>query len=153
MKVVRRHGRPQLCFAAPEVDSLLELFRELELVLAGAVDGSDPVVQRLFPAAYRDDARAEEEYRDLTEATLRSDRQERIAVCRADLAGGPEVTIDPDTGRRWIQLLNDLRLAVGTRLGITEDDDHLVTDDDDPRIIYYWLTAMQDDIVALLLPR
>ena len=53
-------------------------------------------------------------------------------------------------------MLNDLRLALGTRLGITEDD----TGDDRstratrtqrPRLVYYWLTAVQDSVVRALM--
>jgi hypothetical protein len=47
-------------------------------------------------------------------------------------------------------VLNDLRLALGTRLGVTEEDDHDVDATDpreQPRLIYYWLTAVQDSVV------
>jgi hypothetical protein len=51
-------------------------------------------------------------------------------------------------------VLNDLRLALGTRLGITEDDDPDL-DPVDPaaqsRVIYYWLTALQDSVVQGLM--
>jgi hypothetical protein len=76
-------------------------------------------------------------------------------MCRADLAGAGEVELaDPDAARRWIQLLNDLRLALGTRLGITEDDDHELDPTDvraQPRLVYYWLTAVQDSVVQGLM--
>jgi hypothetical protein len=48
-------------------------------------------------------------------------------------------------------VLNDLRLALGTRLGITEDDDHVVERPDDPRVVYYWLTGIQDAVVQALM--
>jgi hypothetical protein len=49
--------------------------------------------------------------------------------------------------------LNDLRLALGTRLGVTAEDDP-----DDPafhadggRLLYHWLTWFQDALVATVL--
>jgi hypothetical protein len=155
MKVTRRHGRLRLHLEPAEVELLSTLFDELETVLDGAADPGDEVLQRLFPAAYPADPAAEAEYRSLTEDSLRTDRIDRLAMCRADLAGAGEVELaDPDAARRWIQLLNDLRLALGTRLGITEDDDHELDPTDvraQPRLVYYWLTAVQDSVVQGLM--
>lgn len=155
MKVTRRRGRLRLHLEPVEVELLSNLFDELDAVLDGAVDPTDEVLLRLYPAAYPADAAAEAEYRALTEESLRTDRIDRMAACRADLAGAGEVDLaDPDAARRWIQLLNDLRLALGTRLGITEDDDHELDPTDpqtQPRLVYYWLTAVQDSVVQALM--
>ena len=156
MKVTRRRGRPRLRLDPPEIELLELLFNELETVVDGtdeAVD--DAVVDRLFPAAYPEDERAETEFRSLTLDSLRSERQERLAACRADLALGGDIDLaDDDTGRRWIQVVNDLRLALGTRLGITEDDEPELDPADpqtQPRLVYYWLTALQDSVVQALM--
>jgi hypothetical protein len=151
VKLSRRHGRARLQLGAPEAAVLVELFDELDASLARA-DPTDPVSQRLFPAAYPQDEAAEAEFRTLTESSLRAERHERVAACRADLAAGAaDIELDADTARRWIQVLNDLRLAIGTRLGITEDDDHVVERPDDPRVVYYWLTGIQDAVVQALM--
>jgi hypothetical protein len=141
-----------------EVELLNRMFDELDALFDAATDADDEVLRRLSPAAYPDDEHAEAEYRQLTEDSLRSERAERMAACRADLrepARSADVDLaDPDTGRRWIQVLNDLRLALGTRLGITEDDDREVDPDDpaaQPRIVYHWLTALQDSVVQGLM--
>ncbi len=143
-----------------EATLLQALLDELDTVLAGD-DPDDDVLRRLYPAGYRDNLDAEIEFRALTESGLRSDRSERIDACRAELAaaqrnrGGVEVDLaDPDTGRRWLQVLNDLRLTLGTRLGVTEGDD-LDFDphdpDEQPRVVYHWLTAVQDTLVQALM--
>jgi hypothetical protein len=154
MKVTRRHGRLRLHLEPAEVELLSTLFDELETVLDGAADPGDEVLQRLYPAAYPADPAAEAEYRSLTEDSLRTDRIDRLAMCRADLAGAGEVELaDPDAARRWIQLLNDLRLALGTRLEITEDTEppEDVTDEVDHQLaVYYWLTALQGSLVDAL---
>jgi hypothetical protein len=155
VKVSRRHGRLRLRLEPEEVTLLSMLLDELDAVLDDPADPGDPVFQRLYPAAYRDDADAEAEFRSLTESSLRTARSERIAACRADLVTGPDIELTgPDAGRRWIQVLNDLRLALGTRLGITEDDEPDLDPTDpaaQPRVIYYWLTAVQDSVVQELM--
>jgi hypothetical protein len=155
VKVSRRHGRLRLRLESVEETLLGQLLDELDTVLDADRNADDEVLQRLYPAAYPDDGEADVEFRSLTESSLRADRAERIGACRADLAQAGDIDLgDPDAGQRWIQVLNDLRLALGTRLGITEDDDHDV-DPTDPqaqtRVIYYWLTAVQDSVVQGLM--
>ena len=64
-----------------------------------------------------------------------------------------QVELDADGGQRWIQVLNDLRLVLGTRLGITEEDGDLdpAAPDFQQRSVYYWLTALQDSLVRALM--
>ena len=156
MKVGRRKGRLRLRLEPVEVELLQTLFQQLEAVLDGPDgDGAEAIRDRLVPDGYRDDEEAAAEFRGLTADTLRTERDERIAACRAELTEGGEVDIsDPDAARRWIQVLNDLRLAFGTRLGVTEDDRPYV-DPDDPdaelRAIYHWLSAVQDSVVSELM--
>jgi hypothetical protein len=151
MKVTRRRGRLRLRLEPVEVELLAVLLNDLDTLLDQDLDSGDEALLRLNPAAYPGDADAEEEYRSLTESSLRTERIERMDACRADLAGEGDIELDdPDAGRRWIQVLNDLRLALGTRLGITEDDDpetELSGADAHPRVVYYWLTAVQDSVV------
>jgi hypothetical protein len=155
MKVSRRRGRLRLSLAPPEVEVLDDLLDQLAQVAGEGGDPDDPITRRLYPAAYPDDERSDAEYRELTEAGLRGERLERVEACRADLARGGDIELaDPEAGRRWIQVLNDVRLALGTRLGITEDDDQGLDPDDpqhEPKLLYYWLTAMQDRVVQELM--
>ena len=156
MRVSRRHGRLRLRLEPVEVDLLEALLDQLESVLDGDDgDGAEDIRDRLFPAAYPDDPDAADEFRALTAETLRGDRDERIAACRAELAAGGDVDLSPpDTAQRWIQVLNDLRLAFGTRLGVTEDDPPAFdpdAHDADLRAVYHWLTEVQDSVVGELM--
>jgi Domain of unknown function (DUF2017) len=138
-----------------EVELLRSLLAEFEALLDADDAGSAPVRERLSPSAYPDDLEADAEYRTLTAGGLRAERDARIAACRAELSEPGEIDLAaPDAGRRWIQVLNDLRLALGTRLGISEDDEAGLdpTDPDvQPRTVYYWLTAVQDEVVQALM--
>lgn len=159
MKVSRRHGRLRLQLDPVEVALLDSMFDELAAVagadMAGdAAAAADPVVQRLYPAAHPGDPEADAEYRSLTQESLRSERLARIEACAADIAAGRDVDLgDADVAERWIKVLNDLRLALGVRLEISEDDDPAteIDETDQPRLIYHWLTAVQDTVVTALM--
>lgn len=159
------HGRLRMRLHPGEVQVLLELLDDLD----GALDGDTPdglhisgtpdgaVTRRLYPSAYRDDDHAAKEFRSFTEDTLRTERHERVAMCRAELATGADVDLgDPEAARRWLQVVNDLRLTLGTELEITEDDapDRELDMQDPaerPRLLYYWLTAVQETLVQALM--
>jgi hypothetical protein len=132
------------------------LLDQLEQLLdADAADVSDdPVLARLFPPGHRGDPRLAADYRELTEESLRGGKAEDLAVVRASLpAGGGELRLDGDQAAAWLRTSNDLRLALGTRLGVTEDTeppDDVTGEDGQQLAVYYWLTALQGSLVDAL---
>jgi hypothetical protein len=132
----------------------------------------DPALARLFPDAYGEpDAEQDEsqraasaEFRRFTEVDLRTrKREDALLVIRTldGLAvgggrGGGVLRLDPDQCRRWLGALNDLRLTLGARLEITddEDDSRYALPDSDPRkplvMAYLWLGAMQESLIEAL---
>lgn len=132
-------------------DGEAELLRDLGRSLLALLDGDrrdDPAVDRLFPAAYPDDAEAAAEFRDLTEGELRETKQQAARVLAdlpPDTAG---IVLDDDAAEQWLLALNDLRLTLGVRLGITEEDDR--PDDDPAYELYDFLTALQASLVDAL---
>ncbi|MFI5685697.1 DUF2017 domain-containing protein [Streptomyces sp. NPDC051636] len=155
-------------------DPLAELFAE-----GPSEPPADPVLKRLFPDAYCDPEEtsaspkeAEErrayssEFRRFTENDLRAGKRDNaLAVIRSLDAltaageGGAVLRLSPEESRRWLGALNDLRLAIGARLEIADEDD---TDllyrlpDEDPRkpmvMAYLWLGGLQETLVATLMP-
>lgn len=115
----------------------------------------DPVLSRLFPDGYREDADAAGDFRRYTEAGLRDGKREDAEVVLAGLRAG-EITLDDEEAQAWLRALNDVRLALGTRLDITEEShDRIVgLDLDDPRYtmfaIYDWLTVLQESLVRAI---
>ena len=93
----------------------------------------DPALARLLPDAYGDDdPTPSREFRRYTDADLRARKRADAEVGRADAARGRrQAAARPRRGRRWLGLLNDLRLVLGTRLEVTEDldEDALGADD------------------------
>ena len=157
---------------APD-DPLAELFAE-----GPSEPPKDPVLRRLFPDAYSDPEgtpgpeEAEEqqaysaEFRRFTENDLRAAKRESaLAVIRSLDAltpagdGGAILKLSAEESRQWLGTLNDLRLAIGSRLEITDEDD---TDllyrlpDEDPRkpmvMAYLWLGGLQETLVSTLMP-
>ena len=69
---------------------------------------------------------------------------------------GAKRKLTSDESDAWLRALNDTRLVLGERLGITEDWDELVEGltDDDPRLplffVYDRLTYLQESLVQSL---
>ena len=82
---------------------------------------------------------------------------ENAETAAATLTRGDPTRLRADECRAWLGALNDLRLTLGTRLGLTEEDGgelFLGLPDDDPRramhLVYDWLTYHQDRLVQAL---
>ena len=132
------------------------LLDQLEQLLAADADdvAGDPVMARLLPEGHRGDAELAADYRELTETSLRGGKTDDLAVVRATLPeDGGEVRLDREQAGAWLRSSNDLRLALGTRLDITEDTeppDEIADDQDQQLAVYYWLTALQGSLVDAL---
>ena len=118
---------------------------------------ADPVLARLLPDAYRDDPEAAGEFRRYTEQGLRSGKVAAAQTVLATLpAEGGRVRLGPEDAQAWLRALNDVRLAIGTVLGITEDyeDELEAASWADPRAayleVYHWLGYIQDSLVRAL---
>ena len=155
MKLDRTGSGVRLRFEAAEADIVVQVFDEL-LAALDEMGPGDAVWERLYPAAFVD-VDAADEFREMVGEDLDNARRERLRACRAEVLAadtGPrrrqELALEVEGLQRWITALNDLRLALGTRLGITADSDH----DIDPysptahdQAVYQWLTAVQDGLV------
>ncbi|MDN3293692.1 DUF2017 domain-containing protein [Streptomyces ficellus] len=145
-------------------DPLAELFRE-----GPSEPPADPALARLFPNAYADEDEesraASAEFRRYTENDLRTrKREDALAVVRSldalDPAGdgGAVLKLTPEDARHWLGALNDLRLTIGTRLEVSDEDDNdelYRLPDSDPRkpmvMAYLWLGALQETLVETLM--
>ena len=179
MKVTRRRGQVELRLDAVDVELLTAVATDLLVLLGdGEEDDLDPLVAmvglppgevqrpadpalaRLFPDAYGDDDEAASEFRRYTETDLRAGKRANagaVLAMLAPLAGtGGRLQLDPEGCDAWLGCLNDLRLVLGTRLEVTEDDD-LGVREDDPRApalqLYAWLGAVQESLLRSMLPR
>ena len=118
---------------------------------------TDPVLARLLPDGYTDDPEAAAEFRRYTEYDLRMGKLSAAAIVLNTLeTGGGSIRLDETQAHEWVRILNDLRLAIGTRLDVDEDYEATAESlpDDDPLrglyAVYEWLTWMQDSLVSAL---
>jgi len=117
----------------------------------------DPVLARLLPDGYRDDPDAAGEFRRFTESSLRSAKQQAAQEMLDTLpeAGG-KIQLTHDQAHAWLKALNDVRLALGVRLNVTEEFEQQWgrLRADDPQWaayeVYAWLGAVQESLVQAL---
>ena len=154
---------------AGEAAVLTRLCQELTTLLDSDSDSddeakrADPVLERLFPRAYLDptEEEAEAEWQRFSHDDLMDGRRRSIETVGQTLAGAVErrgrmeLTLTDEQSQAWLAVINDARLALGTRLEVTEDMDlsRLNTDDPDtaPYAVYWWLGVLEERLIAVLM--
>ncbi|AEN10279.1 MULTISPECIES: DUF2017 domain-containing protein [unclassified Streptomyces] len=152
---------------AEDADPLAALFAE-----GPSEPPGDPALARLFPDAYGDEDKelreASAEFRRFTEIDLRGRKREDALVVVRTLDAlrpvgeeGAVLTLDAEDCRHWLGSLNDLRLTIGARLEVSDEDEGqggslYRLPDSDPRkpmvMAYLWLGALQETLVETLMP-
>ena len=124
---------------------------------------SDPVLERLFPRAYLDptEEEAESEWQRFVHDDLVDGRRQAVQTVERSLAGAVsrrgrfELSLDDEQAQAWLAVINDSRLALGTRLEVTEDMDLSRLDPDDPDTapyaVYWWLGVLEERLIDVLL--
>jgi len=148
---------------ANEVELLRRIPGELQEQFAGPASKDDPVYKRLFPAAYLDptEESAEQEWQELVHPELLRQRTAALELVNTTLdravtkRGRVEVELGPEEVEAWLGVVNDARLALGTRLGVTEEPEAQEIDPSDPdaaaHAMYGWLTWLENDLVEVML--
>jgi len=111
----------------------------------------DHVLARLLPDFSTDDEDLSAGMRSLHEPELIDAKDGAAQVILETLApAGGKVELTPAQADAWLTALNDIRLALGTALDVSEDMPEQLPPDD-PRGahlgVYQWLTFVQDALV------
>src|SRR5262249_30679558 len=138
---------------------LRQCVAELATILSNHPDPDDPAIERLFPDVYPEDPDAAAEFRRFTEEDLKAAKLDQAKTVLEDLleAGG-EVRLDEAAADMWLRALTDVRLTLGTRLGVEDDtdietelDEAVLRDPTSPRVsqlsVYAYLTFLQESLV------
>lgn len=128
---------------------------ELTGITAGPTTApEDKVLARLLPDFHREDPALSGGMRSLHEPELLA-AKDGVAGVVLDTCPphGGRIRLTDEQAQAWLTALNDLRLALGTLLDITEDmPDELPADD--PRAphlaVYHWLTWVQESLIQAL---
>jgi hypothetical protein len=145
-----RHTGPHrysLSLGDQERTLLRELVDQLRRLLAETTD--DPTVRRLFPTAYNEDPERDQAYQVLARDEL---LERRLAALDATTATIDATELDLAALSAWSAAVNDLRLVLGTRLDVQEDQSLPDPDDADAPAyaVYAWLTELLDGIIEAL---
>lgn len=118
----RKDGTVEVHLSDPEREMLATVAPELRELLSG---GDDDALRRLFPPAHADDVDAEADYRSLVHDELLRKRLDDLDVLEATATA---TSLTPEQAEQWMHAVNGLRLVLGTRLDVSEDDEPLPAD-------------------------
>ena len=129
---------------------LADLRARLDDPESAATEGA---LARLFPPAFPDDPEAEASYASLVREDLLDGRRARIRTVEASFQSE---AVDDEQALAWLGVLNDLRLVMGTSLGVTGEDDTGPPEAGDPdafrRAVFAWLGWLVGWFVEALEP-
>ena len=139
----RSGARIRIRLGSEERDLIVGLADQFRSVLT---DDDDPSLRRLYPTAYPDDAERATEYESLVHDDLVRSRLTAVDTVESTVRAD---SIDPDELASWMGMLNGLRLLLGTRLDVCEDDEFDPDAPDAPsRALLAWLGLLLEEAVA-----
>lgn len=155
----RRRGGLEMRLGEAEAEVLTQVLREMRAQIAAAE--RPPHLRRLYPDAYPDDPEAQAEFAGYTQDEMSAAKLAALdAVDRAMARGRVKrglwtVTLDDEEVGSLLGSLNDVRLALGTRLNVTEEAEERPigeTAPDAPALsVYRWLGWLESFLVDELL--
>ena len=138
-----------------EAGLLRQLVDETRTLLEADVPRQDPVIARLFPDAY-DDAEQAQTYQEMVGGELRAEKLRALRQVSESLgpSGRADVALNDELTTAWLAWLTDVRLAVGTRLDVTEETMGAEVDPESPDApayeVLHWLGWIQESIIERL---
>lgn len=146
MRIATTDAGIEIVFEPEEAGLLSVLANQFADVVRTPELDDTPLLTRLFPDAYQEDADAAAEFRRYTREDIEL-RKIGAAERLAETATAGTVVLDTETTATWARSLTDLRMMVGTRLGIEDDED----EPEGPLAdIYHWLGELQWVLIELL---
>ncbi len=127
-------------------DNVRVLIRKVSEELREVLLVNDPeATRRLYPTAYPDDDEMNAEYQEMVHDQLLMQRLDGIDELQATI---DDDVITLDTADAWMSTINQVRLVLGTRLDVSEEE--MVVDEDDPEaqgiVIYQVLSYVLEHL-------
>lgn len=146
---VRRTRRGDFELLIPEVER--RVLSSLPAQMRELLEEGDPSTRRLFPPAYADDPELEAEYEGMVREDLDAGRRRSLDVLEETLNAK---RLDEEQMTAWLTALNDIRLVLGTRLDIEDEEAGEDLAEDDPRepvfALYHYLGWLVSQVVDAL---
>jgi len=119
---------------------------------AGAESGADDAsalrsLRRLFPPAYSTDEDAQRNYESVTRTELSAHHRRALATLSRTARA---TSIDDEELNEWLTAVNDLRLVLGTVLGVTEEQPASATGASSQMVVYVYLSQLEAELVDVL---
>ena len=135
-----------------EAESPADELAELTGIRTGlSTRPEDRVLARLLPDFTMEDADLAAGLRSLHEPSLIEAKRDAATTVLAGLPnGGGRIELSPEQADEWLAALNDVRLALGTALDVSEETPETFPEGDPrgPHLgVYHWLTFVQDSLV------
>jgi hypothetical protein len=146
-----RKGDFHIRLTASERDALRSSAELVRRLLDEGDPRTDAALRRLFPPAYMDDAERAAEFDSMV--------HEELAAGRRKAAEDVERTVDAvrlneDDLTAWLSSINDARLVLGVRLGVSEESVPADFAEDPERTqayaLYAFLSWLEEDLVDAL---
>lgn len=154
-----RKGTIEVTLTEPEADLLNSVVFQMTAILAAPDEVS--YTTRLFPPAYPDDEAAQAEFASFTTDELVEAKRRSTATVAETLARGGvrrgawRLSLSDSEAQDWLAVLNDARLTLGTRLGVTEETYEREVPDDHPEAIAFdvfrYLGWLEEHLVETLM--
>ncbi|MBH99191.1 MAG: hypothetical protein CL467_01125 [Acidimicrobiaceae bacterium] len=139
----RDGDRIHVLLESDERELVAELARQFHSVVAA---DEDPDLTRLYPIAYVGDCARQTDYADLVHEDL---VRTRLEAADTVVITSQSDSLDDGQLDAWMQVLNGLRLLLGTRLDISEEDGFDPEAVDAPqRALLAWLGFLLEEAVG-----
>jgi hypothetical protein len=132
------------------------LIGDLARQVVGLVEGGDdqdPALARLLPDGYTGDDEAAAEFRRLTADDLGQAKVRNAQTVLETLSQDRRQVLSPEAIQAWLRTLTDIRLTLGSRLGVTADGFDRVSPDPQVQLmrdIFDWLGYVQEALVRAI---
>jgi hypothetical protein len=148
-----RRGAFEVRLPHEEREILGTLPAQLRELIAGREVLEDPALRRLYPSAYLDDPAAAAEFDGFVRDDLTARRLAAIDTMERTIGA---VRLSEEEVEAWLGSINDLRLVLGVRLGVTEESEPDDFAGDPEReasfSLYSYLSYLEAEIVDALSP-
>lgn len=129
-------------------DTMRALIKQVAEELREVLLVEDPeLTRRLYPTAYPDDDEAEDDYQEVVHDQLLMQRLDGIDQLQATI---DDEEISVDTADAWMNTINQIRLVLGTKLDVGEEQVEI--DQDDPEatshVIYQVLSHILEELTS-----
>lgn len=153
----RRRGHVRANLSDEEAHLLRGIIGEYLQLLDAEPQRDDPVRARLFPSASMDDPTVDHDFRELAGSDLDAHKRATAKTVLASLdtlSTEQRGELTDEDQQAWLVLLTDLRLAIGVRLGVTEETYESAFDPNDPSqwplAVMHYLGSLQESLVSAL---